>query len=184
MKSPLARTQEVPHPRDALPQQPPWPDANQADGAAFDRAPVLNALMRECHFTAMHNRFWERINTNDEDVVLSQKLQLVSDELTEAHEVIRSGFDMMFKQHIEDADPEDADVIHVEKKNPKNGLPHLREELCDAVIRLFDILGYLDERNLHIPNPNDMRDDRTSAEVMLEKMGINAGRPPLHGRRF
>lgn len=170
MKSPLfARLAEEPHAGDGV-------EVTLTSEKTM-QAIHIQSCIRRCFVNSMQKGFWEQMHENDEDLVLTSKLMLITSELGEALEVLRTKWDHEFI--IDGGDP-----VRVERVNEKTQLPYLCEELCDAAIRIFDILGYLDERRQFLPHVNDPRDGRQSAEIMLAKMDINEGRTHKHGKQF
>ena len=124
---------------------------------AFSIATALNIIASAAHRHSKTQGFWDRLESDHEDAVITTKLMLANSELCEALEVLR-------------------DEHAIECINPKTDLPHLVEEIADACIRLFDLAGYLDSRRELALG--------TFGEILLQKMEYNKGRKTRHGRRF
>lgn len=115
---------------------------------------VLNNLCRSAHSSAAEKGFWNvqeliaRIpkDKHEEvvDALLGQKLALIHTEISEATESLRDG----------------------------QGTDDFLEELSDVVLRVFDLVGFIDEHS------------RAFGDILLNKMEKNKTRKPKHGRRF
>jgi hypothetical protein len=106
---------------------------------------TIKDLINECHQNSVNKGFWA-VNHD-----IGCKLMLVNTELVEMFERVRKNQMTVADEHC-----------------PK--YPNAKVEGADAVIRLFDLFGYL--------GWTDMQ------EVIEEKMAFNAGREYLHGKQF
>lgn len=131
---------------------------------------TLTTAVDESFRIADRNGFWERYADNDEDQVYSTKLMLVVTELAEACELLRKG-EVYEESSGEDSTEPWSKIVEI--NNPKTGLPHFREELADAIIRLMDL-------GVHATPEGEMH----FADVIMRKIRINAKRPYKHGKKF
>ena len=101
----------------------------------------LNELAKEAHIQADKNGFWNKdtIPTDVRDVLIA--LLLINGEVNEAVEVLRKD----------------------------QGIDRLHEELADIMIRLLDLMGYV---NMDVDS------------IVSKKMEYNKTRPYKHGRIF
>jgi len=108
----------------------------------------LKELAQKCHANASKKGFWDFADRTEVEKVC-EKLLLVHCEISEAVEVLRA----------------EDDVEH----------PEFQEELADVMIRMLDLIGYLESaENDHV----DLE------EVIDWKMKKNAKRPRKHGKAF
>lgn len=112
----------------------------------------IHEVALQCHEIANDHGFWDGVELSD--AVVSEKLMLMVDEISEAHEELRThGF------------ASDDRFVYFKGEKPEG----LAIELADAVIRIFDLavkMGFNIE------------------EAILLKMKYNKTRPYKHGRRF
>lgn len=105
---------------------------------------AINLLVQECHQNAINKDFWAASQN------VGEKLMLVNTELSEFFEKYRQG-DLSADEHC----PE---------------FTNQTIEVADALIRLFDLAGWLNMHNL--------------GDAVLAKMMYNKTRPSLHGKMF
>lgn len=118
---------------------------------------ALRWVVTQCHETARSKGWWDRYGQGAQadrvlhefkSDIIASKLMLVVSELSEALEELREGR-VVHWEHPEDKKPEGFGV-----------------ELADAVIRIFDLAGWL---NIDL------------AELIKIKMEYNETRPYRHG---
>ena len=104
----------------------------------------INLLVRDCHQNAINKDFWAASQN------VGEKLMLHITELGEFFEKYRKD-DLSPDEHC----PE---------------FPNQTIEIADAIIRLFDLAGWLQMHNL--------------GDALQAKMMYNLTRPQLHGKKF
>lgn len=137
----------------------------------------IKDAIAEAHNTAVEKGFWK------EDWNLGEKLMLITSELGEALEAVRTGkevnraqFDLETQEAWENFSTKSTTPITLEeysnvfvesfKKNIKDSF---EDELADAAIRLFDLAGKMNvDLDFHI----------------RKKMDYNKTRERLHGKKF
>lgn len=105
---------------------------------------------------------------------MSEKLMLTTDELSEAHEEIRSGMPHGLIYFLDKDSgkkyPLSPDMLQEFRNNPARYKPEgFAIEVVDAIIRELDILEGI---------------EISVALALSLKMRYNETRPPLHGRKF
>jgi len=101
----------------------------------------FNPLAKEAYLTAFNNGFYDHAPLEDDVKTVLIKLLLINGEVSEAAEVLRKD----------------------------QGRDRLHEELADVMIRLLDLMGYV---QMDIDS------------VVAKKMAYNKTRPYRHGRMF
>lgn len=113
---------------------------------------VLNQVTKDIHNTALTKGFWQPPNTFIAEI--NTKLMLIVSEVAEAQKALRDHYH---------GDISPFSHMTVEQED------EFREELCDIIIRTFDLGGYF---------------GWAMGPAILAKMEKNAGRPRMHGKRF
>ena len=126
-----------------------------------DTRSLLSSIMLSCHRTAQEKGFWDQQPEASFEQLVSMKLLLAMTELAEATEVLRNGW----------AESDGSEVV-----NPKTDLPHLREEIADAIIRLFDLMVFVGQQA-----PEEAP---ACVNVVIDKMNFNRSRRTKHGKQF
>lgn len=110
---------------------------------------MINRLVNLCHKNAVRHGFWETHGEEKkETALLLSKIALIHSELSE--------------------------LVEYARKDPSTRSDHIpeitgvEEELADAVIRIFDLAGYL-----HV----------NLGRAIALKMEFNRGRPYMHGKK-
>jgi hypothetical protein len=104
----------------------------------------INLLVKDCHQNAINKDFWAASQN------VGEKLMLVNTELAEFFEMYRKD-NLAADEHCPD-------------------FTNQTIEIADAIIRLFDLAGWLHMHNL--------------GEAIEAKMKYNLTRPQLHGKKF
>lgn len=129
---------------------------------------TLNKLAKKAYLTAKKKGFWKTYDeahlTSYKEALISQKLQLISDEVSEAHEELRKGMPIKYTNPI--TGMKDALVYGSGVGTKPEGLG---VELADVLIRTLDLMYML-----------GVDVDAT----VEEKMVYNSTRPAKHGKRF
>lgn len=121
----------------------------------------LTRLSEAIHATNVANGFYDDFTGQDPNLVIVQRLFLCISELTEAGEALRRE-KLNLSLHPE-FNAEKAYVFEAHYKDK------FQDELADAMIRLFDLCGYL---NIDIN------------EWITCKLAYNKTRTYKHGKRF
>lgn len=118
-------------------------------------ADALNELALEVSEIAESKGFWD-LEGVGENALIPLKLALVNTEVAEALEAHRKGYD-------------DDDPSHFSGMTPLQE-EDFTEEVADAVIRLFDIIGFYGLSEF--------------GNILVAKIEKNRTRPYLHGKRY
>jgi len=128
-----------------FPQAPLGSKPNDYGYPESIKSDVIKSLIRQCYGNAKKKGFWGNGTASEEDInkrnVVS-KIMLIVTELAEATEALR-------KQEVNKEE--------------------ITEEFCDAVIRIFDLCGFM---------------QLDFAQGLFKKMKVNESRPYLHNKRF
>lgn len=122
----------------------------------------LDIFAKHCHENAKNKGFWEISEDWYEQsplLVMATKIALVHSELSEALEKLRV-----------------TKMWEPSGSSDEWNMRPVAEELCDTLIRVFDLLGYL--RSDPYYKVKDI--DRIVQEIMQK----NAKRPFMHGKNF
>jgi len=137
----------------------------------------IKDAIAEAHKTAVEKGFWKT------DWNLGEKLMLITSELGEALEAVRTGkeinrtqFDLEIQEAWENFSTKSATPITFEEYTSKfvksfenNIKDSFEDEMADAAIRLFDLAGKMNvDLDYHI----------------RKKMDYNKTRAILHGKKF
>lgn len=101
---------------------------------------------------------------------ISRRLQLINDEVSEAHEAHRDGLGITQTYYLDKATGE----RYTSQGHDENGVPlrkpeGIPSELADVIIRVGDLA---EEYGIDL------------GAIVLEKLAYNATRPAMHGRKF
>ena len=118
-------------------------------------AEAINELCHEVSEIAMSKGFWD-YNAVGENAMIPLKIALVHTELSEALEAHRKAYD-------------DDEPSHYTGMTPMQEQDFC-EEMADAVIRIFDVIGGYGMSN-------------DFGNILLDKVEKNRTRPHLHGKK-
>lgn len=119
-------------------------------------AEVFDELCEEVSDIAISKGFWDYPEITDDSFKIPFKLSLVHSELSEALDVHRAFYE-----------GETSSITGMTPTQEQD----FSEEMADAVIRIFDMLGYL-----------GLGED--FGDIMIAKIEKNRNRPFKHGKRY
>lgn len=120
-------------------------------------AEVFDDLSEEISDIAISKGFWDYVWITDDGLKIPLKIALIHTELSEALEVHRKFYD----------DGEPSSISGMTPAQEQD----FTEEMMDAVIRIFDVIGYY-----------GLGED--AGDILIAKIEKNRERPHLHGKRY
>lgn len=118
---------------------------------------VFDELTEEISEINISKGFWDYAWITDDGLKIPLKVALIHTELSEALEVHRKFY--------EDGEPSSISGMTPDQEQD------FSEEMADAVIRIFDVIGYY-----------GLGED--FGDILIAKVEKNRSRPHLHGKRY